>query len=63
MSTKPTLSPGRPREAVRGPYLNVQGVSYRVSADGQRFLVIRTAETDGLARTVNVISNWTRELP
>jgi serine/threonine-protein kinase len=63
VTTKPTFSPGRPREALRGPYLNVIGLSYRVSADGQRFLVIRTAETDGLARTVNVISNWTSELP
>jgi serine/threonine-protein kinase len=59
---EPTFELGRPREVLRGPYLNITGRSYDVSNDGERFLLIRTAERDGLAHDVNVIFNLRAEL-
>ena len=64
---QPSFSAGKPRMLFEGPYFTTEfpnmTVSYDVSADGQRFLVVK--ETDAASRSaaqINVVQNWTEEL-
>jgi hypothetical protein len=64
---QPSFSAGKPRMLFEGPYFTTafpQGtVSYDVSADGQRFLMVK--ETEAASRSaaqINVVLNWTEEL-
>jgi len=72
VKTKPSFVPGAPRVLFEGVY--AEGTSsacgppgptssnYDVSANGERFLMIKDSETDSVATQVNVILNWSEEL-
>ena len=51
---------GRPREVLRGPYINVGWRSYDIGPDG-RFLLIEGPREE-TARHLNVITNWLGEV-
>ena len=59
---------GRPQPVVKGPYAvaSVPGRHYDVSADGQRFLLLKDAPAGGAQRAVapeiTVVLNWSEEL-
>jgi hypothetical protein len=53
---------GTPRIVLEGPYINVPGRSYDISADGKRFLVILDEGTEEFSRHVEVVLNWFDEL-
>jgi eukaryotic-like serine/threonine-protein kinase len=67
---QPRFSAGKPRMLFEGPYFSdfatafsIQTVSYDVSADGQRFLVVKANEAASRsAAQINVVLNWTEEL-
>jgi hypothetical protein len=60
----PEFSAGKPVTLFEGPWLlspaNV--VNYDVSHDGQRFLMLRSADEDQGAREIVVVQNWLEEL-
>ena len=63
----PTWSAGTPARVVDKPYFTgVQGQTlrqYDVSADGQRFLMLKEEPGDaGAAPSINVVQNWREEL-
>jgi hypothetical protein len=62
----PTLEAGSPAQLFEFPYLGVthpsQYRTYDVSADGQRFLVLRLAAEE-VGTTVEVVLNWNAALP
>jgi Tol biopolymer transport system component len=60
-STQPTFDASRPRLLFEGNYLNVSGLSYDVTADGRRFVLIRGLDTPP-AREIHVVLNWFEEL-
>jgi hypothetical protein len=65
VATQPSFSVGKPRILFEGSYLPSPGggVSYDVSLDGQRFLMLKSAEQAGAAPTqINVVLNWFEEL-
>jgi len=65
IATQPSFVAGKPRMLFEGPYLPTPQTSsnYDVSADGQRFLMIKRSEQSGAAPTqINVVLNWTEEL-
>jgi serine/threonine-protein kinase len=68
IQTGTTFSPGNPQVLFAGPYFAPNGYpgrTYDVSADGQRFLMIKleTAETAGsTGPPFVVVLNWTEEL-
>jgi eukaryotic-like serine/threonine-protein kinase len=64
---QPSFSAGKPRMLFEGPYFTTgfpnMTVSYDVSADGQRFLVVKA--TDAASRSaaqINIVLNWLEEL-
>jgi serine/threonine-protein kinase len=62
---EPTFSPGRPGELFTGPYVSNGLVNYDVSANGQRFLMMK--ESGELQRisgqtVLTVVDNWFEEL-
>jgi len=67
ISTQSGFAAGKPGKLFEGPYLK-NGVGYAranydVSADGQRFLMIKAVEQGETAPTqINVVLNWTEEL-
>jgi len=67
ISTQPGFDAGKPRQLFEGRYLmNSAGeasADYDVSADGQRFLMLKPAQQEQAAPTqINVVLNWTEEL-
>ncbi len=61
-TTSPTLSFEVPRVLFEGDYLNIFGVDYDVSPDGQRFLLLKPI-AEAFPRTqLNVVTNWFDEL-
>jgi eukaryotic-like serine/threonine-protein kinase len=60
-STRPAFDASRPRLMFEGNYLNVSGLSYDVTPDGRRFVLIRGLETPP-AREIHVVLNWFEEL-
>jgi len=70
--TRPTFTASTPRMLWQGRY--AQGASsacgppgptssnYDVTADGQRFLMIRDSHTESFPRQINVVLNWPEEL-
>jgi serine/threonine protein kinase/Tol biopolymer transport system component len=62
ISFDPNFSMGTPRVALEGPYINVPGRSYDLSADGSKFLVILDEGTEEFSRHVEVVLNWFDEL-
>jgi eukaryotic-like serine/threonine-protein kinase len=66
-TTQPSFSAGKPRMLFEGPYFTgafpTMTVSYDVSADGQRFLVVKQTEAASRsAAQINVVLNWFEEL-
>jgi hypothetical protein len=64
---QPSFSAGKPRVLFEGPYFTTvfpsTTVSYDVSADGQRFLVVKATEAASRsASQINVVLNWIEEL-
>ncbi|MGH9256649.1 MAG: protein kinase domain-containing protein [Vicinamibacterales bacterium] len=65
VATQPTFSAGRPTVLFEGEYLAspfpATGVTYDVTRDGQRFLMIKDAQSASAAQ-FNVVVNWLEEL-
>lgn len=65
VTTEPTFSVGKPRVLFQGNYLQspVRVSNYDVSADGQRFVMIKPSEPAESSPTqINVVLNWFEEL-
>jgi serine/threonine protein kinase/Tol biopolymer transport system component len=66
VTTQPTFSAGRPKMVFEGPYApDPSGgrPNYDVSRDGQRFLMMKSLELQGVSLTqINVVLNWFEEL-
>ena len=58
VSFDPEPAVGRPRLLFEGPYVNVNGYSWDISADGQRFLVIEGIEQMKILNELAVITNF-----
>jgi dipeptidyl aminopeptidase/acylaminoacyl peptidase len=66
MTTQPSFTVGKPHLLFQGRYFASEfplvGTAYDVSADGQRFLMVKdTAEATALTQ-INVVQNWSEEL-
>jgi len=57
-----TLSFEVPRILFEGNYLNIAGMEYDVSPDGQRFLLLKPIEESSPRTQLNVVTNWFEEL-
>ena len=64
VDAKSGFSSGKPRMLFDGPYQPSGGYPfYDVSADGQRFLMLKPVESQTSAQTqINVALNWFEEL-
>jgi Tol biopolymer transport system component len=65
VTTQPGFAAGKPRMLFQGPYERSPATSpnYDVSPDGQRFLMLKSADTGESAPTqINVVLNWFEEL-
>ena len=60
--TEPEFRTDPPQVVFEGPYINVSGLSYDVTSDGQRFLVLKPQYDDSQVRELQVVSNWFEEL-
>jgi eukaryotic-like serine/threonine-protein kinase len=63
VTTQPTFSAGKSRVLFEGRYMPGQGspANYDVSADGQRFLMVKASE-ETIPTQINVVLNWSDEL-
>ena len=62
---QPSFSAGKPRMLFEGSYFTsvYSSASYDVSADGQRFLMVKEPEAASKsAPQINVVLNWFEEL-
>jgi eukaryotic-like serine/threonine-protein kinase len=65
IATQPAFSAGKPRMLFEGPYVPPSQLAslYDVSGDGQRFLMLKPAESAEAAPTqINIVLNWFEEL-
>jgi serine/threonine protein kinase/Tol biopolymer transport system component len=64
ITTQPGFAAGNPRRLFEGPYLPALAAlpNYDVSADGQRFLMVKRSEPAQAQTQINVVLNWTEEL-
>jgi serine/threonine-protein kinase len=64
VSTRQELAVGAARKLFEGPYAlsPVEHRNYDVTADGQRFLMVRRAEATELTLRLNVVVNWFEQL-
>jgi len=64
VTTAPAFSAGRPTMLFERPYMSstfpLTGVTYDVTRDGQRFLMVK--DQSGSATQINVVVNWFEEL-
>ncbi len=64
VSTQPSFSAGKPTKLFGGTYLAstfpLTGITYDVTNDGQRFLMVKPQEAS--ATQINVVVNWFEEL-
>jgi serine/threonine-protein kinase len=63
--SQPIFSAGTPRLLFEGPYVatGTAASNYDVTADGQRFLMVKPSAQEGAAATqINVVLNWFEEL-
>jgi eukaryotic-like serine/threonine-protein kinase len=64
VTTQPSFSPGKPTMLFEGAYLAstfpLTGITYDVTNDGQRFLMVKPQEAS--ATQINVVVNWFEEL-
>ena len=65
-TTQPGFTVGKPRMLFEGEYLATEypqlGSDYDVSADGQRFLMVKEIERTESSAQINVVLNWLDEL-
>jgi len=65
IATQPGFAVGRPRTLFEGQYIPTPSTfpNYDVSPDGQRFLMLKSAEQEQAAPTqINIVLNWFEEL-
>jgi hypothetical protein len=67
ISTQAGFAPGKPRQLFEGRYIKTSGgygrANYDVSADGQRFLMLKPVEQGQAPLTkISVVLNWSEEL-
>jgi Tol biopolymer transport system component len=64
ITTQPAFSAGKPKMLFEGPYVPSTPIiiSYDVSADGQRFLMLKPVEQAKGATQIVVVQNWFEEL-
>ena len=65
VATTPTFAAGKPRRLFEGQYAASLALlpNYDVTADGQRFLMIKPVKpSQARAQTINVVLNWPEEL-
>jgi serine/threonine protein kinase/Tol biopolymer transport system component len=64
VSTERSFSVGKPRMLFEGQYTPTPATlpDYAVSADGQRFLMLKAADQTQGPTQINVVLNWTEEL-
>ena len=62
--TQPDLVVGTPRTLFEGPYVlsAIWDRNYDVTADGQRFLMVRQADAGDSTVRLNIVVNWLEEL-
>ena len=61
VQTDPEFSAGVPQVIFDGSYMNVPGLSYGVSTDAQRFLLLKSSDQPPATR-IHVVANWFDEL-
>ena len=63
-TTQPSFSAGKPRMLFEGQYVTTafpnMSAAYDVSADGQRFLMVKQGEQ--VPTQINVVQNWFHDL-
>jgi serine/threonine-protein kinase len=59
---EPEFAAETPRLLFEGPYVNVPGLSYDVTPDGRRFLLLRSAQEETPVTQFHVVLNWLEEL-
>jgi Tol biopolymer transport system component len=65
IETQPSFAASKPHILFEGPYLPAPAMlpNYDVSPDGQRFLMLKPAESaQGVPTQINVVLNWSEEL-
>jgi Tol biopolymer transport system component len=64
ITTQPAFSAGKPKMLFEGPYIPPSPIFsyYDVSADGQRFLMLKPTEQAQAATQIVVVQNWFEEL-
>ena len=62
IQTQPVFSLGNPKELFEMYLPNIGTANHDISPDGQRFLMIRDANSNSNTRAFNVILNWREEL-
>ncbi len=64
VTTQPTFSAGKPKVVFERPYTETPATfpAYDVSADGQRFLMMKGVGEEQSATQINVVLNWFEEL-
>jgi len=61
VQTDPEFEAGVPQVIFEGPYINVPGISYAVTPDASRFLLLKQLEQRPATR-IHVVANWFEEL-
>jgi serine/threonine-protein kinase len=61
-TTEPEFKPSSPKLLFKGDYLNIAGMEFDVSPDGQKFLLLKSVDEDFDPSKLNVITNWFEEL-
>ena len=64
IATQPRFTASKPRMLFEGPYepSPATGPNYDVSADGQRFLMIKASEQEQAVTQIDMVLNWFEEL-
>ncbi len=61
-ATTPGFIPETPREIIKGPYINVAGISWNFAPDAKRLLVLQPLHEQKVVTEVKVVLNWFEEL-
>ncbi len=61
VKTDPDFAAGTPQVMFKGPYVNVNDLSYDVAPDAQRFLLLKRQDQPPATR-IHVVANWFEEL-
>jgi hypothetical protein len=64
IATSPTLTVGKPQRLFEKPYERSQAFwpNYGVTADGQRFVMVKRIDQGEAPAQINVVVNWFEEL-